>query len=618
MNFANPLLFSPQGIPGLNVPGLFPTNPLLSLNPLLGAAQLGGHPFAGVMPSLESLVASGLIPGASMLPLMPQPMMPPNEMLSSVESLLKAAESSGFPPVNATSNEEAKTVAPAPLTEPSALSTNESAMNDSKAETNASETDSALGAADPSVDSDSALSDSDTEEEAPKSGRDGSGDYTESRRSGYGTRSKTKRLSSVNQSSRPSRQSSAGDADSLLADTEDEQVEKSDWDQLDEPLPSIELPKLPLYVSSSDFQMTISIMLTSFSPLRCSLDDRMSIFHHNLLLVDAGAPTLPDLDSPETWRSSLSPLTTEWTMKVLMPRYLARQAGTTPITSLTTLVSQRLTNKPSTLATSASTSGSQANRKKRSRALNYDGDGAENDDGDGEDQVPSKRSKASEDGERSRHVRFEGVEGAGEGDEPTEGPLGPASMKRRMSKGDEAVEVKRLPDGSVEMPLQFVSLTVTSLGEIVFVGEKFHSRRYIFPLGYTSKRSYYSLKDPTKKCEYIQEVIANPKNSSEPQFRLTCEDDALNPIVSSTPSGVWSEVLERIKPQREAIVGRTLHSTISGPEQFGFSHPIIHALIEELPNADKCAIYDRSAFFIPDARGKRKSKGPAPGAEEED
>lgn len=347
----------------------------------------------------------------------------------------------------------------------------------------------------------------------------------------------------------------------------------------------------------------------------------MSIFHHNLLIVDGGAPTLPDLDSPDTWRSSLSPLTTEWTMKVLMPRYLARQAGTTPITSISSLVPQRLTAKPSTPAiSSATTSGPQANRKKRPRNAATDGgDGADNEEGDAEEsQVSTKRSKASEDGDRTKQVRFEGVDGGGEGEEPSESALGPASMKRRMSKGDEAVEVKRLPDGSVEMPLQFVSLTVTSLGEIVFVGEKFHSRRYIFPLGYTCKRSYYSLKDPTKKCEYTQEVIANPKNSSEPQFRLTCEDDALNPIVSSTPSGVWSEVLERIKPQREAIVGRTLHSTISGPEQFGFSHPIIHALIEELPNADKCSIYDRTAFFIPDARGKRKSKGPAPGAEEEE
>lgn len=256
MNFANPLLFPPQGLPGLNVPGLFPSNPLLSLNPLLGAAQLGAHPFPGVMPSLESLVAAGLIPGAPMLPLMPASMMSPGDMLSSVESLLKAAESHSMVPTSMPSIEEAKTAVPVPLAQLSALASTDSAANDAKVEANASETDSALGAADPSIDSDSAISDSDTEEEAPKSGRDSSGDYIESRRS-YGTRSKTKRLSSVNQSRRssPSRQSSTADSDALLAEVEDELVEKSDWDQLDVPLPVIELPKLPLYVFSLQYRI---------------------------------------------------------------------------------------------------------------------------------------------------------------------------------------------------------------------------------------------------------------------------------------------------------------------------------------------------------------------------
>lgn len=337
-----------------------------------------------------------------------------------------------------------------------------------------------------------------------------------------------------------------------------------------------------------------------------------------MLIVDGGAPTHLDLDSPETWRTALAPINAEWTLKLLTPRYLSRQTGTTPITSLSIQAPQRAPNKVLTPAIPQATAN--VNKKKRSRAHILEG--AEEEEADGDDAPStltstSKRTKTSEDSEKSKHVRFEGND-AGEGEEATETSLGPTAMKRRMSKGDESVEVKRSADGKVEMPLHFVSITVTSLGEIVHTGEKFHSRRYIFPLGYTSKRSYYSLKDPTKRCEYTQEVIMNPKQPNEPLFRLTCEDDPLNPILSSTPSGVWSEVLERIKPQREAIVGRTLHSTISGPEQFGFSHPIIHALIEELPNSDKCANYDSNAFFIPDARGKRKSKGPTAGAEEEE
>lgn len=627
LNFGNPLLFNPQALPPLGVPNLFSPNALLGLNPLLGAAQLGIPGLGPGIPSLETLIASGIFPGSPLLSMMPGVPPPPTSMFDSVEHLLKAAENSALAPLPPILNFAPNSLTPeAPL--PFQLTApKESASSAMRTDTPISETNSALGMVDPSVDSDSASWDSESEDIRPKSSADASGGHSDSAASGsgYGTRSKSKRLVSVGSSSRPShsRQSSAGEIESPAVEMEEETAtETSEWDQLEVPLPSIELPKLPPYVHpllfSSSLKMLYQVNSNPPNPCRCSLDDRLGIFSHNLLMVDAGAPALLDLDSPETWRCSLAPVNAEWTKRVLLPRYLSRQLGTSSITSLSTIVPQRPSNRPLAPAVSNSSLASQQNKKKRSRQQIAD-DGAEAYVGEiDEPSAPNTKRSKSEDPERSKHVRFEGADHHGEGEEPSESALGPAAMKRRMSKGDEAVEVKRSPDGKVEMPIQFVSLTVTSLGEIVYSAEKFHSRRYIFPLGYTSKRSYYSLKDPTKRCEYTQEVIANPKQSNEPQFRLICEDDALNPITSSTPSGVWSEVLERIKPQREAIVGRTLHSTISGPEQFGFSHPIIHALIEELPNADRCANYDRSAFFIPDARGKRKSKGPAPGVEEEE
>lgn len=437
----------------------------------------------------------------------------------------------------------------------------------------------------------------------------------------YGTRSKMKKQqqqrsgasapsASSRTSSNQSQKSSKG-AENETTNTEDANNanatrKKSKWSCLETPLRCIDLPKLQM----------------------CNLENKVGLFQQNLVLVDTQSPTLEPIDSPSAWRVDTAPLRVEFIQKVMFPHYQLQHALLESLTSTHIEVKPKTSNPTRTAtplsqgATSSKNASSSAyntlgaNKKKRGR---HDGTEAENDfDLVGDDVVGSnKRSKGRQSDEstsyqQSKSVRFEGggLEGEGEDEEGRSGSGGLPNtlMKRRMSKGDESVEIKKLPDGSIEMPLNFVSITVLSLGEVVPNSDKFHSRRYIFPLGYKSRRSYYSLKDPNTRCDYTQEVILNPKNSKEPIFRLTCEDDPENPIQSSTPSGVWSEVLERIKPQREAIVGRVLHSTISGPEQFGFSHPIIHTLLQELPNADKCANYDPNLYHTPDARGKRKPK----------
>lgn len=106
------------------------------------------------------------------------------------------------------------------------------------------------------------------------------------------------------------------------------------------------------------------------------------------------------------------------------------------------------------------------------------------------------------------------------------------------------------------------------------------------------------MKDPTTRCWYTQDILQHtlPDGSIEPVFQLVCEDIPNDIIEGPSPSGVWSIVLDRVRPVREAVVGRKLFSTVSGPEQYGLSHPIIHRLIETLPNANKCWLYDPSLF----------------------
>lgn len=83
------------------------------------------------------------------------------------------------------------------------------------------------------------------------------------------------------------------------------------------------------------------------------------------------------------------------------------------------------------------------------------------------------------------------------------------------------------------------------------------------------------------------------------------------PIEGPTPSGVWAEVLERVRPVREEITGKKLFTNVSGPEQFGLSHKIIHKLIYELPNSTKCTKYDPTLAENPNtpvSKGSKKRK----------
>lgn len=59
-------------------------------------------------------------------------------------------------------------------------------------------------------------------------------------------------------------------------------------------------------------------------------------------------------------------------------------------------------------------------------------------------------------------------------------------------------------------------------------------------------------------------------------------------LSARTATGVWASVVKRAHEVRQKM---TLSNAVSGPEYYGFSHPIIVELIEKLENAEKCSNY---------------------------
>jgi len=127
--------------------------------------------------------------------------------------------------------------------------------------------------------------------------------------------------------------------------------------------------------------------------------------------------------------------------------------------------------------------------------------------------------------------------------------------------------IERDADGQIKLPIQLGALTIFSLGTVITDKKKFHHKRYIWPVGFKSSRSYASLKDFNQRCDYINEIV---DGGNEPKFIVTCKDDPDNPIISATASGAWTEIVKRINDQKREMTGKRMFTTVSGPEMFGY------------------------------------------------
>jgi hypothetical protein len=94
-----------------------------------------------------------------------------------------------------------------------------------------------------------------------------------------------------------------------------------------------------------------------------------------------------------------------------------------------------------------------------------------------------------------------------------------------------------------------------------------------------------------------------------PGFVVHAEDDECagederTPVVHATASAAWLEVL-RVINDRRAMGLKRKKPSVSGPEMFGFSDPLMKLLITELPNFDCCIKYrgPRSTGGLPERR----------------
>jgi hypothetical protein len=132
---------------------------------------------------------------------------------------------------------------------------------------------------------------------------------------------------------------------------------------------------------------------------------------------------------------------------------------------------------------------------------------------------------------------------------------------------------------------------VIQLGTIVYDREKFHNYRYIWPVGFETTRSYFSIRNPEKHVLYRSRIL---DGGDGPIFQVTPEDDPDNIVTAPAASAAWTTIMRKVNEARN----KEHTSSASGPEYFGFGYPPIARLIQEMPNADKCKEYIIQNFEI--------------------
>lgn len=115
-------------------------------------------------------------------------------------------------------------------------------------------------------------------------------------------------------------------------------------------------------------------------------------------------------------------------------------------------------------------------------------------------------------------------------------------------------DVKRDENGQPILPIFARGASILSLGTIVYDRPAFHSKGYIFPVGFKSVRKLPSPSQPDKLINYYSEIL---DGGNAPIFKVTAQNNEIS-FTEATSSGVWCTALCKIK-KRDKV-------SVSGPE----------------------------------------------------
>jgi chromodomain-helicase-DNA-binding protein 7 len=112
-------------------------------------------------------------------------------------------------------------------------------------------------------------------------------------------------------------------------------------------------------------------------------------------------------------------------------------------------------------------------------------------------------------------------------------------------------------------------------GQLVVVKwGKFMRSDFQYPVGYVSHRQYHSIDNPAEKAWY--EAATEIGADGTLLFRVTDLSDETRTWVHQSASGVWEQVIRAIEKTKGKLgLPKRLHTTVSGPQMYGFSMDVV-------------------------------------------
>lgn len=183
-----------------------------------------------------------------------------------------------------------------------------------------------------------------------------------------------------------------------------------------------------------------------------------------------------------------------------------------------------------------------------------------------------------------------------------------------QSKAAESVDVKLTGDKfhTLVEPLEIHPIMLLSIGTLEGLSEAelkgFHSHRYIYPIGFRTKKLFSGLENVYERETFVSTIA---DGGGKPLFKILDQKGTCVAESGST-SGAWMKLIERINSKRDVLGVQRLGERTSGPLQYGLTLPLVTKLIAKYcTGSDRCTAYVSANHFL--STGSNLKNQPAAG-----
>jgi len=98
--------------------------------------------------------------------------------------------------------------------------------------------------------------------------------------------------------------------------------------------------------------------------------------------------------------------------------------------------------------------------------------------------------------------------------------------------------------------------------------------------------------NPDINTKYVCSILDGGETG--PKYHVVADDAPNDPIIANSATGAWTVIVRRANEIRNL----ERSNSASGPDYYGFTHPTVAKMIQDLPNADKCRNYVWQEFEV--------------------